>query len=87
MFLYFDLKQVDIAIIRLGGGWQFDQCSFPPDVICASIGFDHTETLGDSLLDIANHKAGVMRKTHLSCGQWYTAEVEHLLLTKKSHDI
>ena len=68
MFLYFDLKQVDMAIIEAGIGGRLDSTNVlsPELVICTSIGFDHTETLGDSLLDIANHKAGVMRKTHLS---------------------
>ena len=88
MFLYFDLKQVDIAIIEAGIGGRLDSTNVlsPELVICTSIGFDHTETLGDSLLDIANHKAGVMRKnTPILLGR-VSAEVEHFF-NQKSHDL
>ena len=88
MFLYFDLKQVDIAIIEAGIGGRLDSTNVLSQelVICTSIGFDHTETLGDSLLDIANHKAGVMRKnTPILLGR-VSAEVEHFF-NQKSHDL
>ena len=88
MFLYFDLKQVDIAIIEAGIGGRLDSTNVlsPELVICTSIGFDHTETLGNSLLDIANHKAGVMREnTPILLGR-VSAEVEHFF-NQKSHDL
>ena len=88
MFLYFNLTQVDIAIIEAGIGGRLDSTNVlsPELVICTSIGFDHTETLGDSLLDIANHKAGVMRKnTPILLGR-VSAEVEHFF-NQKSHDL
>ena len=88
MFLYFNLKQVDIAIIEAGIGGRLDSTNVlsPELVICTSIGFDHTETLGDSLLDIANHKAGVMREnTPILLGR-VSAEVEHFF-DQKSHDL
>ena len=88
MFLYFDLKQVDIAIVEAGIGGRLDSTNvlLPELVICTSIGFDHTETLGNSLLDIANHKAGVMREnTPILLGRVST-EVEHFF-NKKSHDL
>ena len=88
MFLYFDLKQVDIAIIEAGIGGRLDSTNVlsPELVICTSIGFDHTETLGNSLLDIANHKAGVMREnTPILLGRVST-EVEHFF-NQKSHNL
>ena len=88
MFLYFDLKRVDMAIIEAGIGGRLDSTNVlsPELVICTSIGFDHTETLGDSLLDIANHKAGVMREnTPILLGRVST-EVEHFF-NQKSHDL
>ena len=88
MFLYFDLKQVDMAIIEAGIGGRLDSTNVlsPELAICTSIGFDHTETLGNSLLDIANHKAGVMRKnTPILLGR-VSAEVEHFF-NQKSHDL
>lgn len=88
MFLYFNLKQVDIAIIEAGIGGRLDSTNVlsPELVICTSIGFDHTETLGNSLLNIANHKAGVMREnTPILLGRVST-EVEHFF-NQKSHDL
>lgn len=88
MFLYFNLKQVDIAIIEAGIGGRLDSTNVlsPELVICTSIGFDHTETLGNSLLDISNHKAGVMREnTPILLGRVST-EVEHFF-NQKSHDL
>ena len=88
MFLYFDLKQVDIAIVEAGIGGRLDSTNVlsPELAICTSIGFDHTETLGNSLLDIANHKAGVMREnTPILLGR-VSAEVEHFF-NQKSHDL
>ena len=88
MFLYFNLKQVDMAIIEAGIGGRLDSTNVLSSelVICTSIGFDHTETLGNSLLDIANHKAGVMREnTPILLGRVST-EVEHFF-NQKSHDL
>ena len=88
MFLYFDLKQVDMAIIEAGIGGRLDSTNVlsPELVICTSIGFDHTETLGNSLLDISNHKAGVMpENTPILLGR-VSAEVEHFF-NQKSHDL
>lgn len=84
MFLYFDLKQVDIAIIEAGIGGQFDSTNVlsPELVICTSIGFDHTETLGNSLAEIAEHKAGVMQKNTPTLLGRVPEEVEHLFRQK-----
>ena len=88
MFLYFDLKQVDMAIIEAGIGGRLDSTNVlsPELVICTSISFDHTETLGDNLIDIAKHKAGVMREnTPILLGR-VSEEVEHFF-NQKSHDL
>ena len=84
MFLYFDLKQVDIAIIEAGIGGQFDSTNVlsPELVICTSIGFDHTETLGNSLAEIAEHKAGVMQKNTPTLLGRIPEEVEQLFRQK-----
>lgn len=84
MFLYFDLKQVDIAIIEAGIGGQFDSTNVlsPELVICTSIGFDHTETLGNSLVEIAGHKAGVMQKNTPTLLGRVPEEVEQLFRQK-----
>lgn len=87
MFLYFDLKQVDIAIIEAGIGGRLDSTNVlsPELVICTSIGFDHTETLGNSLAEIAEHKAGVMQKNTPTLLGRVPEEVEQLF-RQKSHE-
>lgn len=88
MFLYFDLKQVDIAIIEAGIGGRLDSTNVlsPELVICTSIGFDHTETLGNSLEEIAEHKAGVMQKNTPTLLGRVPEEVEQLF-RQKSHEL
>lgn len=88
MFLYFDLKQVDIAIIEAGIGGRLDSTNVlsPELVICTSIGFDHTETLGNSLEEIAEHKAGVMQKNTPTLLGRVPEEVEQFF-NQKSHDL
>ena len=67
MFLYFDLKQVDIAIIEAGIGGRLDSTNVlsPELVICTSIGFDHTETLGNSLKELLSIKLVSCKKIPL----------------------
>ena len=88
MFLYFDLKQVDIGIIEAGIGGRLDSTNVlsPELVICTSIGFDHTETLGNSLAEIAEHKAGVMQKNTPTLLGRVPEEVEQLF-RQKSHEL
>ena len=88
MFLYFDLKQVDIAIIEAGIGGRLDSTNVlsPELVVCTSIGFDHTETLGNSLAEIADHKAGVMQKNTPTLLGHVPEEVEQLF-RQKSHEL
>lgn len=88
MFLYFDLKQVDMAIIEAGIGGRLDSTNVlsPELVICTSIGFDHTETLGNSLAEIAEHKAGVMQKSTPTLLGRVPEEVEQLF-RQKSHEL
>ena len=68
MFLYFDLKQVDIAIIEAGIGGRLDSTNVlsPELVICTSIGFDHTETLGNSFWTLPIIRQASCEKIHLS---------------------
>ena len=64
MFLYFSQKKVNMAIIEAGIGGLLDSTNVlkPEILICSSIGYDHTETLGPDLLDIARHKAGAIHQ-------------------------
>jgi dihydrofolate synthase / folylpolyglutamate synthase len=62
-FVYFAEENVDIAVIEVGAGGRFDLTNVvQPDVAAiTSIGFDHTVTLGETLPEIAWHKAGILK--------------------------
>lgn len=64
MFYYFGVMHpVDIAFIEAGLGGLYDSTNVftPLLVICPSIGLDHQAILGDTYVDIANQKAGVLK--------------------------
>lgn len=64
MFYYFaNINPVDIAVIEAGIGGIFDSTNVfvAQAVICPSISIDHQDTLGKTLVEIAAHKAGVLK--------------------------
>lgn len=62
-FLYFAQEEVDVAVIEVGAGGRFDLTNVVKPAVTAitSIGFDHTVTLGNTLPEIAWHKAGIIK--------------------------
>ena len=62
-FLCFAREQVDMAVIEVGLGGRFDPTNVITPEICAiaSIGLDHTKTLGDTPEKIAFEKAGIAK--------------------------
>lgn len=65
MFVYFgQVNPVDIAIIEAGIGGLHDSTNVfkALALVCPSISRDHTETLGNSLTEIARQKLGVLDK-------------------------
>lgn len=64
MFVYFGrIRSVDYTIIEAGLGAQNDSTNVfePIMTVLTSIGLDHTNILGDSILDIAKDKSGVIK--------------------------
>ena len=63
-FNYFNENQVDIAIIETGLGGRLDSTNvITPEIsIITNIGYDHMNILGDSLIQIASEKAGIIKK-------------------------
>lgn len=61
--LYFQNK-VDIALIETGMGGRQDttNCVLPIISIITTISIDHTQFLGDSLVEITNEKAGIIKR-------------------------
>ena len=63
-FDYFKNQDVDIAIIEVGMGGRLDSTNIIDSEISVitNIGLDHTKFLGNTLLQIANEKAGIIKK-------------------------
>jgi dihydrofolate synthase/folylpolyglutamate synthase len=63
-FEYFHNKQVDTALIEVGLGGRLDSTNVvnPLISIITNVAFDHTDYLGDDILDIAKEKAGIIKK-------------------------
>jgi dihydrofolate synthase/folylpolyglutamate synthase len=62
-FLHFAARRVEWAVLEVGLGGRFDSTNVcvPEVAIVTSISFDHTETLGSTLAQIAMEKAGIIK--------------------------
>ena len=62
-FSYFAQEKVDFAVIETGLGGRLDSTNIihPEVSFITSIGYDHTELLGDTLELIAGEKAGIIK--------------------------
>lgn len=63
-FVFFDIKKCDIAVIECGMGGLLDATNVITNTECAvitKIALDHMSFLGDSVLKIAAHKAGIIK--------------------------
>jgi dihydrofolate synthase/folylpolyglutamate synthase len=63
-FEYFKEQEVDIAVIETGLGGRLDSTNviYPEVSVITNIGFDHTDILGETLVEIANEKAGIIKR-------------------------
>ncbi len=63
-FDFFSNQSVDIAVIEVGLGGRLDATNvLTPEVsVITNIGLDHTQFLGNSLKEIAQEKAGIIKK-------------------------
>jgi dihydrofolate synthase/folylpolyglutamate synthase len=62
-FDYFSRANVDVALVEAGLGGRLDSTNVVDPVVAGvtSIGFDHTEYLGNTLEEIAREKAGIFK--------------------------
>lgn len=62
-FEYFAEEQVDVAVIEVGLGGRLDGTNVVEPLVAAitSIGYDHTEVLGETIDEIASEKAGIAK--------------------------
>ena len=67
-FAYFVKQKVDVAVIEVGLGGRLDSTNVLTPVlsVITNIGLDHTEFLGNTLKQIAQEKAGII-KPHVPC--------------------
>jgi dihydrofolate synthase/folylpolyglutamate synthase len=63
-FCVFQEERVDLAVLEVGLGGRLDATSIaePQITVVMSIGFDHTELLGNTLAAIAREKAAIARR-------------------------
>jgi dihydrofolate synthase/folylpolyglutamate synthase len=62
-FLYFAKQKVDVAVIEVGLGGRLDATNviIPNVSVITSISYDHTLLLGNTLTQIAEEKAGIIK--------------------------
>jgi dihydrofolate synthase/folylpolyglutamate synthase len=62
-FLEFARAEVSVAVVEVGVGGRFDATNVLEPLASAitPISYDHTQTLGPTLTEIARHKAGILR--------------------------
>ncbi|MCK4222536.1 MAG: bifunctional folylpolyglutamate synthase/dihydrofolate synthase, partial [Dehalococcoidia bacterium] len=62
-FVYFREKEVDFQVLEVGLGGRLDATNVARPEVCVitAISLEHTEVLGDSLEQIANEKAGIIK--------------------------
>ncbi|MDG2264767.1 MAG: hypothetical protein P8L47_01445 [Candidatus Marinamargulisbacteria bacterium] len=62
-FLYFQEKQPDFIVVETGLGGRLDATNVIMPVVCGitRIGWDHMDVLGNTLVDIAAEKAGIIK--------------------------
>ena len=60
---WFEQEMVDVAVIEVGAGGRFDLSNVvhPLVSVITEIGYDHTDTLGHTIEEIAWHKAGIIK--------------------------
>ena len=63
-FWYFAQEKVDVAVIEVGMGGRLDSTNVLTPELCliTTIGYDHTQFLGDTLPLIAGEKAGIIKQ-------------------------
>lgn len=62
-FLWFKRQNVDIAVVEVGLGGRLDATNvvMPVVSVIASLSYDHTQFLGETLTEIATEKAGIIK--------------------------
>jgi len=80
-FVYFEQKGVDLQVIEVGLGGRLDATNVVQPEICiiTSISFDHTEVLGNTLVEIATEKAGIIKPNSIVITSPQADEVDKII--------
>ena len=83
-YLYFQNEKVDYAImeIGLGGEWDAVNVADAEIAILTTLGLDHTDYLGNSLIEIATTKAKIVRENSIVITGW--DNIYHKYIPKSS---
>ena len=87
-FCYFKEQQVDWAIIETGLGGRLDSTNIitPLGCLITNIGYDHQDILGNSLREIANEKAGIIKqRTPLTISE-FQPEISDIFIGKANEN-
>ena len=62
-FQYFAESQIDVAVVEVGMGGRLDSTNLVQSIlsIITNIGLDHTQFLGETIEEIAEEKAGIIK--------------------------
>lgn len=62
-FLYFRQQKVDFAVVEVGAGGRYDCTNVvhPVVAVIVTVDFDHQDLLGETIREIAYHKAGIIK--------------------------
>lgn len=87
-FLYFKEEGCDYSVIEVGLGGSQDATNIisPLVSVITSIAYDHSNMLGNSLLEIAGTKAGIIKENTPVCGARQEEGVD-LLLKKRAEEV
>ncbi|MEJ7611307.1 MAG: folylpolyglutamate synthase/dihydrofolate synthase family protein [Ferruginibacter sp.] len=63
-FEYFSIQEIDIAVIETGMGGLLDSTNVITPIlsVITNIGYDHQQILGNTLVEIAEQKAGIIKE-------------------------
>ena len=89
-FNIFFKEDVDVAIIEVGIGGEYDCTNIiekPLVTGITSLGLDHTSLLGNSITDIAWHKAGIMKQDVVCYVDPFQKQEALDVVTKRGQDI
>lgn len=79
-FLYFFEEKVDFVVLEVGLGGVIDSTNIVPDPLVSvitNVTFDHMDYLGNTIAEIAEKKAGIIKeKGHVVTAAWYPEAIE-----------